>query len=240
MEIMFTSNKGFEEFFEGIAKLTDSIALQFKEDGLEVSMITPSHVMFVSAVFEKDFFDPYTIPEPAEVYLDVEEFARILGRCKSKGEMIRIIFDESVVTIKCVNSGKVFRTTQIEENPIPSLPVLEFDVDYQIEPSEIDDFVKDLDTVGSASFSFITDDYRLSVVSRDTLSSEYNKCLGVCDSSINLKANFSLERMQDVLLFKKMSKDAILHLKDEHPMKLDFVNFDFKVDCIVAPMLDQE
>lgn len=240
MEIMFTSNKGFEEFFEGVAKLTDDITLQFMEDGLHVNMITPSHVMFVSAVFEKDFFDPYNIPEPAEVYVDAEEFAKILGRCKSKGEMIRIIFDDGKVTVKCVNSGKVFKTTQISENPTPCLPTLDFDVDYQIEPSEIDDFVKDLDITGSASFSFVTDDYRLSVVSRDTLSSEYNKCLGTCDSSTNLKANFSLEIMRDVLLFKKLSKDAILHLKNEHPMKLDFVNFDFKVDCIVAPMLDQE
>ncbi len=158
-----------------ISNLIDEVNFEFKEDGIEMKAMDPSHVALADFQLSSDAFDVYEIEEPLKLGVDLAEMDKIMSRAKKSDEFI-LEFNEDENRLKLEFRGASTRRfslpiLEIEEEELPE-PDLDFTAEAKVTAGAISGGLKDAALVGDNVRFELSEDKFVMKIESDTGSAE--------------------------------------------------------------------
>ncbi len=233
-----------------ISNLIEEVDLEFKEDGVEMRAMDPSHVALVDFRLPKEVFEEYDVEESRKLGIDLEEMDKVMSRASKNDEFI-LKFDEEGGRLKLRFEGDSTRRfslplLDLKEEELPQ-PDLDFTASVKVSAGAVSDGLKDSELVGDNIRVNISGDTFLMGTESDTGSAEMelskgDESLKEIDVDETSEAMYNIEYLQDMIKAAS-SKDVIeINHGTELPIQIIFpiANEKGRLEFLLAPRIEAE
>lgn len=234
----------FKIFFDVVYDITEYVELQLFEDYMVCSILDKAHTRFMSANFSKNFFASYEVEDATSVTLFSEDLHKII-KSVSKIDNVVLMTNEEYLICKIESdngNSRVFEfvlPSEFIESPHP--PSIPLSISLKVDVGILKQSVKDLKTLNSGEVQFNVIDNNFSVTSGSEIHGKYSSSLPLEESfEENSVSNFSLEYIEQLLKFEKLSKVVELKLGNDFPLIYSFKNDDIEIKGLIAPRLEEK
>lgn len=236
----------FKVFFDVVYDITDLIELQLFQSHMVCSILDKAHTRFMSVEFKNDFFAVYDVDDVESVTLFAEDMHKII---KSVNKIDTVILETNddylVCKIESQNgNSRIFEfvlPAEYIESPQP--PSISLPVRFSIMISDLKQGVKDLGVVGSSEIVFTANTGLLSITAGTEVSANYSSNISI-DATLDypLSSRFSVEYIEQLLKFDKISKNVEIELGSDNPLVYTFDDeiMGVKVSGLIAPRIEVE
>lgn len=243
MQVTMFDTLPFVSFIDMIMDESKTVELIFTQQELKISLLNNSHVCFYEAVFKKDFFDYYKINDVESIMVDTADLHKIL-KTASKDEM-EMESDGSHLILKLESDNgnrRIFELPLIDEEHTSSPPPeIDYNLDFQVDISKLNQCVFDLDkVVGTDRFKLVVNEDGVCVTTPEDVMTNY-KC--ILDESITGSSGVSVNTayIGKLSRLKKMNKTVELKIGDNYPLSwnMSSVMDDVVVKGLIAPIIEE-
>lgn len=227
-----------KNIFSNINMIIDEIVVECTDDGLNFTGIDRAHVCFFEGIISKDLFDFYEIDKGLLLYIDLEEFVKVLKRGKNKDNLV-FKADEEQYIISYVNKNtRKFSITQLSDvMDSKKPPVLNYGTKFEFEYDFMKDTLKDADLY-SDRLCFIREDDILTL-SCDGNSGNYSNEFHLDESiSESFSSVYSVSWLLKIFDTKLSSENIIINMGQDFPMLIEMCVENVKMNYLLAPILD--
>ena len=234
----------FKVFFDVVYDITEFVELQLFEDHMICSILDKAHTRFMSAKFDKDFFAVYEVEEVETVTLFSEDLHKII-KSASKIDNVILMTNENYLICKMEsNNGnsRVFEfvlPSEFIESPHP--PSIPLPISLNLDVGILKQGVKDLKTLGSGEVQLNVVNGEFSITSGNEIHTNYSSNVKVEESfDVDSVSRFSLEYIEQLLKFEKLSKVVELKFGGDMPLLYSLKNDNIEVKGLIAPRVEVE
>ncbi len=227
-----------KNIFSNINKIIDEIIVECTYDGLNFIGIDRGHVCYFEGIISKDLFDYYELEKGMLLYIDLEEFVRVLKRGKNKDNLVFEADDEQyIVYFKNKNTRK-FSITQLNDvMNSRKPPVLDYSTKFNFEYDSLKDTLKDAELYSDRLAIIREDD--VVVFSCDGNSGNYNNEFYL-EENINdsFSSVYSVSWLLKIFDTKLSSEDIVINMGQDFPILIEMSVDNVKMKYLLAPILD--
>ena len=245
MEVEFKQGQGIEQYLEALIGDVEFVWLDFEEDGLISNCINKAHTLVFRLECTPSFFDKYSIDNNDlynHIFVDVNEFAKILKRAK-KNETIHLSCFDNCLNIKFIESDRHIEHTLSSDNyedkmPFPQIPGYDYKLKYSLK--DMSDIVKDLEVIKATTIVFSDCGKSIEICNEsDSVWNSYCKTIDI-DKEVfdSFRIGFNLDLFSKTLKFNKINDEVVFELKDEMPIKIGYEGDNIDLKCILAPLIE--
>lgn len=228
-----------KNIFSNINKIIDEIVVECTDDGLNFIGIDRGHVCFFEGVISKDLFDYYELEKGMLLYIDLEEFVRVLKRGKNKDSLVFEADDEQyIVYFKNKNTRK-FSITQLSDvMNSRKPPVLDYGTKFSFEYDSLKDTLKDAELYSDRLTIIREDD--VVVFSCEGNSGNYSNEFYLDENVVEgFSSTYSVSWLLKIFDTKLSSEDIVINMGQDFPMLIEMSDVDnVKMSYLLAPILD--
>lgn len=241
-KLELTNNNIFKTIFESVANIIDEVTLIADNDGLRMRALDKSHITFISLDLDSELFDEYQCDVPEKINIDVDQFAKILKKCKSS-DILRLNVDEgNLIVIFEGDASRKFNIRLIDieyESPVP--PMIDHPINLTIPSELLRETLNDL-TLFSDKLIFTVDPDYLKIHAEGMKGNAEIKYIHGCNVQETSQSIFSNEKLKDIMKASKFSKTCTLNLGNNLPLKITFEleTGDGQLSYLLAPRLAEE
>jgi len=240
-KLELTDHKTLKSAFESIHKIVDEIVLSADSETLYLRALTRDHIMFVTMELNKTFFDEYQCDEPEQMFLDANEFYKMLKKAKSD-DILELTINESGVNIILKGKGtRRFNLTFLDfsyDNPVP--PKIECPCNIRISSSLLKEYIDNMSDFSDRLIFQVDQDYFKILTDGQIGTAEIEYMHG---ENINesVSSQFSIPKLQDMLKSSKFSEECQVNIGNDMPLvlRLDLVTGDGYLEYLLAPRIDE-
>ena len=234
----------FKIFFDVVYDITEFIELQLFEDYMTCSILDKAHTRFMSANFSKDFFASYEIDDVESVTLFSEDLHKII-KSASKIDNVVLMTNENYLICKLESgngNSRIFEfvlPSEFIESPHP--PSIPFPIKLTLDIGVLKQGVKDLKTLDSGEVQFNVVNGNFSITSGNEIHANYSSNVAV-DGTFDMDSvsRYSLEYIEQLLKFEKLSKMVDLKMGTDFPLVYSFKNNGVEIMGLIAPRIEVE
>ena len=235
----------FKIFFEVVYDITDLIELQLFKTHMTCSILDKAHTRFMNVEFKKDFFAVYEVEDAESVTLFAEDMHKII---KSVKRIDSVILETNENYLICKIKSKSGNSRVFEfvlpadyiESPKP--PSLSLPVKVKIDLSDLKQGVKDLGIVGSSEITFTVNGELLNITAGTEVSTNYALTIMVDEVDGMYSSRFSLEYIEQLLDFNKISNMIELEMGSDNPLVYSVSDeiMGVNISGLIAPRIEVE
>lgn len=232
----------FKIFFDVVYDITDLIEFQLFDDHITCSILDKAHTRFMSVTFNSEFFSLYEKGDDESVTLFADDLHKII---KSASKLDNVFLETNDTYLVCKlesNNGnsRIFEfvlPSEYIESPQP--PSMELPVMFDLELQTLKQSINDLKIIGSNEIMFQTSPDTLSISSGMEVTTNYVSTISI-PTEESISARYSLEYLEQLLKFNKISKTGFFQLGDNYPLLYSFKDeiMGVEVTGMIAPRLE--
>ena len=247
MQIVVDNIEQFATFFNVVYDMSSELLeLQLFQDRMVCSLLDRTKTRFFHVVYDADFFDVYDIDDVSSVVVFVEDLHKLLKSVNKKDVLFLEVNDPYLVAkIESVNgNSRIFEfvlPTDFMESPVP--PHADFPVKFEVGVGDLETSVKDIGVIGSDLFTFNVGDDNLTITTSTEIATKYANIIPISLENLeNVSASFTLDYVEQMLKFKKISKTVELKIGQDLPIFYEFNDeiMGVKVIGMIAPRISEE
>lgn len=237
MRMMINEVDVFKSAFRNVALLADSVDFVFDEnEGLGISMLDHSHIVYYSCRFLPTFFTDYEYVGQDTYTLDATELNKVLKKCRGDG--LEMIFDEEC-TIR--NGSKTFTLglLDVDDNRTPIPPSISYTYRIEVPMNFLKESIKDCEMYGHF-ISFGTSDYTFKLFS-DGMMGKYSNEYTSSKELMATESKYNTEKISMIMGADKVSDLITIMGGNDMPLMLEITNpaEDVIVKGLVAPVIGE-
>ena len=244
MKLEIDNFEQFKIFFDIVYDITEFIELQLFDDYLNCSILDKGHTRYMNVNFSKEFFKAYEVDSEESVILFSEDFHKII-KASNKNDNVVLKTNENYLVCEMESSNgnsRVFEfvlPSDFVQSPQP--PSLMLPVSVNIDISILKQGIKDLKILNSGEVQFNVVDDKFSITSGNEINGNYSSSIDLEEScGESSVSRFSLEYIEQLLKFEKLSKVVELKLGSDLPLLYSFEDDDMRVNGLIAPRVELE
>ena len=234
----------FKVFFDVIYEITDLIELQLFKTHMVCSILDKAHTRFMTVTFKSDFFAVYEIDDAESVTLFAEDLHKIIKSATKIDNVILQTNDNYLICKFESNNGnsRVFEfvlPADYIESPQP--PSLSLPITFNLNMNDLKQGIKDLKIVGSSVLQFNISENLVSLSAGVETTAKYSSNIPAevdCDHSA--VSRFTIEYIEQLLKFEKVSKTAKFSVDSDMPLLYTFEDevMGIEVKGLIAPRIE--
>lgn len=232
----------FKIFFDVIYDITDLIEFQLFDDHVTCSILDKTKTRFMSVTYDEDFFAVYEKGDENSVVLFAEDLHKII---KSAGKINYVLFEtnENYFTCKFESTNgnsRVFEfVLPFEQIDSPQPPSINFSVMFELDLRDLKQSINDLKVIGSHEILFKTVGKTLNISAGVEVTTNYVSIINLPNSCEDKSSRYSLEYLEQLLKFNKISQRGLFKLGDDFPLVYSFKDEGMGVEVtgMIAPRL---
>jgi len=234
----------FKIFFDVVYDITEFVELQLFEDYMTCSILDKAHTRFMSANFSKDFFASYEVDGAESVTLFSEDLHKIIKSARKIDNVVLMTNEDYLVCKMESDNGNsrvfefVLPSEFIESPRPPSIPLpISLTMDVEI----LKQGVKDLKTLDSGEIQFNVVNGNFSITSGNEIQANYSSNADIEGTfDTDSVSRYSLEYIEQLLKFEKLSKVVELKTGDDYPLVYSFKTDGIEIKGLIAPRIEVE
>ena len=246
MRLVIDNFEQFKIFFDVVFDVTDLIELQLFESHMVCSILDKAHTRFMSVDYTADFFAYYEVYGAESVTIFADDMNKVI-KSANKIDTVTLETNENYLICKIESrngNSRVFEfVLPAETIQSPNPPSISLPVSFKLDLDDLKQGIKDLKIVGSSEIKFVACEDTLNILAGIEVSTNYCYNLSINnDVEDNISSRFSLEYIEQLLKFNKISKTVDLELGENHPLLYKFEDdvMGVKVNGMIAPRLEVE
>jgi len=244
--VVLQDGKLWKNCIETISSLITEGVFTFGSNGVRMMAMDPSQIAMVDLELLPGVFEEYDVKEEAPICVDLEEMKKRLASLRPN-DKLELSYSDNRLTLRMVGTSKTTFTMNTLEPRESSLkrPALQFSATVRLLADTLKDslskakIVADNVTLEADQESFqisatgSTGDVHIRIGRED-------EALIDIDVKENAKAIFPLNYLSDMAKASSISKTVTIHLKNDHPLELDFTLGEErgKLSFLLAPRLE--
>lgn len=221
---------------EAIGALSELFKLNFDEQGMECSLMDPSHTQFLQLKMPATAFELYEIDTPVKLCLELSDLKAAVNLDDGEGTVT--VEHDVNLDVSCIKfysefgerSVRLQREDHIHE---PRFPDILFDTTTKLETSKFVKAVKALDADGSIFTIDLNDEGMLLEVVSGQTNTKFN-IEGVTEGGA--KSTFSLDLFKQIV--KAFGDHATIKMSSDFPIRIDTKKQGCEMAFLVAPRTD--
>lgn len=242
MRIVCSDTGIFKSSFEAISKIVNEVQMEIDSKGVRVDAIDSSHVTFVHLDIDEYEFDVFDCDKPERIYFDSGEFLKYLKRV-NKDSILELSIDGPYLIIHSEGvTTKKFKLKLLDvENPVPSLPEIEYQISIEMPTKlfkeicgDIVDFSQKLkiknegNIIKFESFGAFVDS-EIEYIYQNDISESY--------SSV-----YDIYKIKDIMKADKFASNINISFGNDMPILFEMKNENEKqkLDFILAPRIEED
>jgi len=245
MILTLADAKYLKESISIISDLVKEATFNITNDGLELIAMDPATVAMVIFKLLPSSFVEYSIEQPMEIAINLDNFKQILRRAKTD-DIVSLSVNENTleITLKSKHSKK-FNLPIIElDNKEQKIPSLEFSTKIDIPSSMLSEAIEDSSIVSDA-VAFIAQPEGFSVKAEGDLSkAEINMAADEnlkVNSAATTRSKYSIDYLKKMISGSKLSETAQVEFAESYPLKLSYKVVDkVLLSFILAPRMEND
>lgn len=250
LKVRMETSEVWKNCVGAISNLIDEADFEFKEDGVEMRAMDPSHVALADFRLPSKAFEEYDVEKSRKLGIDLTEMDKIMSRAKKDDEFV-LEFNEEEGRLKLRFQGDSTRRfslplLELEEEEFPE-PDLDFTASVKVTAGVVSDGLKDTALVGENVRFKITDDKFLMGMESDTGSAEMELSEGAgglqeLDVEESSEAMYNIGYLDDMI--KAASSNDVIEINHstDIPIQMIFPIADGKgrLTFLLAPRIEAE
>jgi len=241
LKIELTNHGTLKSCFESISRIVDEITLVADSDGLHLSTLDKSHIIFITLDLKKTFFDMYQCDVPEKIAIDCTEFHKVLKKSKSS-DILELSLDEGYFNV--ILKGDATRKFSIPlidlhyEHAVP--PTLELPYTIKIPSGLLKEYIDDMDMYSEKLTFTLDEDYFIVSTEGQKGNAEIKYLHGENVRSV-VRSSFAVDKLQNILKANKFSEECEVNIGEDMPLQLvmNLVTNDGKLEYLLAPRLNE-
>lgn len=241
---------------QSIQKQIDEINIILTHDGLRISTIDKSHVIFYELEIPEVVFTQYNIPFPKNITeyvlgVPTKELITILGKAKRE-DTLEIIFKEkqNQLQIQLINyTTNVQKKYSVQvmalEEHIPTYPTIQRETTITLPSKEFKQYISDITTGATQRIQFQTIDNQLILKSLNEF--ETNEIIiPLEETQQHVKARYTYEYLVGMVQATGFSEDINISFGDDMPLEIEYNrpacidNQQSSFKIMLAPRIEEE
>lgn len=242
MKLELTNHNILKAAFESITNIVDEITMTADDEGLHLRSLDKSHITFITMDLKKELFDTYECEDKETFAIDCTEFTKMLKKGKPSDRLELELTSEELYIIFKGDATRTFKILFVDmeyDSPVP--PTIEHPCSVRIPSDLLKTYINDMEDFNE-SLTFIVDEDYLRIKSEGQMGAAEIEYLHGENITSVVRSNFSIPKLQDMLKASKFSKECILDIGEDMPLKLrmELVTGDGFIEYLLAPRLEQE
>lgn len=242
LKVELSDNKIMKNAFESISRIVDEATIIFDTEGMRLTTLDRSHITFISLDFKKTLFDEYQCTTPEHACIDVNEFMKVLKKCKSN-DILRLSVDEgNLIIIFDGDATRKFKLRLIDEEYEPQVPPkISHPCNIQIPIDVLADALNDMDLF-SERVQFMIDENYFIISADGAFGDAATKYLHGENILEVARSSFTIEKLKDIMKSSKFTNTVEIGLGNDIPLILTLTlpSKDGMLQYLIAPRIEQE
>jgi DNA polymerase III sliding clamp (beta) subunit (PCNA family) len=200
----------------------------------------------MSVRFNAEFFSLYEKGDDESVTLFAEDLHKII-KSVSKLDNVFLETNENYLVCKLESrngNSRIFEFVLPSEHiESPNPPSIDLPVICDLDLDDLKQSINDLKIIGSHEISFQTSPDALNITSGIEVTTNYISTIPILNSSDeSVASRFSLEYLEQLLKFNKISKSGTFQLGNNYPLLYSFKDeiMGVEVNGMIAPRMELE
>lgn len=233
----------FKIFFDVIYDITELIEIQLFTDHITCSILDKAKTRFMSVTYQDDFFAVYEKGDEDSVVLFVEDLHKII-KSVSKIDYVLLETNDNYLICKLESdngNSRVFEfvlPSEFIDSPQP--PSINFPASFELNLKDLKQSINDLKVIGSDEILFKTLDNTLNISAGIEVTANYVYVINLQDECVNVTSRYSINYLEQLLKFNKISKCGTFKIGDDYPIVYSFKDevMGVEVTGMIAPRLE--
>ena len=240
MKLILNDIKYLKEPIMIISELVNEATFKIDKDKIELIAMDPANVSMVIFKLLSSAFAEYSVKEPLEISLNLDNLKQVLRRANSDDIMTLELIDNRLKIELNSNSKRTFHLSLLNlEEKQQKIPDLKFPLKIETSTLLFDSAIEDMGIV-SDSVSLYADAERLSIESLGSLTSAKVDLLKDDQTSIEtkdkVKSKYSVEYLKKIIKGSKLADKVTLQFNKDYPLKASYkVTDKMLLEFILAP-----
>lgn len=248
MKLVLAEPRYFKDSISIISELVTEAKFKAGPGGLELVAMDPANVAMVVFKLLSSSFTQYSVTEPEEVAINLNNLKQILRRAKGDDMLTLETTEDNKLKIQLKsNTTRSFSIPTLDlEDKEQRVPELQFPLAIHTTSEILAEAIEDVSVVAE-SVTFLGDKEQLSVKAEGDLSKAFIEIKNdesttiKTDSADKLKAKYSLEYLKKMIAGGKLSDTVSLYFNTDYPLKLEYKVTDrLLLSFILAPRVDND
>ena len=234
----------FKIFFDAICDITEYIQLELFQTHMRCSILDKSHARFMEVEYQADFFSLYEVDDIESVTLYSEDVLKIIKSVNKIDTVILQTNDEYLICkVESKNgNSRVFEfVLPVESTESRQPPSLTLPIKFNLSIDDLRQGIKDLKILGTSEIKFIANEDKLIITAGTEITTNYSYTIPM-DYNISdvQSANYTLEYIEQLLRFVKISKEGTFEMGDNYPLLYTFEDdvMGVKIKGLIAPRIE--
>ena len=242
LKLELTNHNILKSAFESISTIVDEIVIIADKDALHLRALSKEHITFITMELQKTLFDSYQCDTPEKMFLDAEDFYKMLKKAKNN-DILEITADENEITITLKGDAtRKFKLQYIDfsyDNPQP--PLIDIPYHINIPSGLLKDYINDMTDFDDKLIFTVDHDYFRIIAEGQKGNAEIEYIHGE-NIRETVTSHFSIPKLQEILKANKFSKTCTLNIGNDMPLiiKYDLITGDGYLEYLLAPRLSEE
>lgn len=249
MQIIVDNIDQFKAFFDVIYDMaSDDVELQMHPNRMTCAMLDRTKTRFFNVDYESRFFDTYAVDDIESVTVSIEDIHNLL-KLTNKTDVLYLEIEDPYLIAKVESKNGNVRVFEFvlpsESITSPTPPHAEFPSIFEVDASVLKQSVKDIKLIGTDLFKLSINRDVLTLTSDNDASTKYANTVEVlCEKQSDdvLTAGFTLQYIEQMLKFDKISSTPTLKFGDNYPLFYIFKDeaMGVTVTGMIAPRISTE
>ena len=247
MKLVLAEPRYLKDSISIISELVHEGKFKINNDGIELIAMDPANVAMVVFKLLSSSFTQYSIEQPEEICLNLNQLKQILRRIKAD-DILTLEKDENKLKVHLKGAtSRSFSLPLIEvDEKEQKVPDLDFPIMIQTKSSVLTDSIEDVSIVAE-SVTLLGEKNKFSVKAEGDLSKAFiemtpDEQTNISTDSIDThKAKYSIEYLKKMMGGSKIAENVSIHFNTDYPLKLQYTEVDkLQLSFILAPRVDND
>lgn len=232
----FSKCELFSQLFQHVKLFTDHININFGEEGVFIQTMDSSHISIFELNLPKSWFDEYELNESTTIGIHSSILYKIL-HSRDKDHQLnlnmpssghdKLNLDFTSTNPKVFNRNYEISLMDIESDQL-QIPEIEYDAEFSLPSYNFAQLIDDFKMFGNTlEVKCSEENISLNATSQETGKMHVDIPIDdILSYAINedqtLKQSFSIDHLQNICSYHKISKEMEINLKAENPIKINY------------------
>jgi len=249
MKLTLTEPKLLKDPIAIISELVNEVTIKLDPDKIDIIAMDPANVAMIIFKLLSSSFVEYTVEQPTNMSLSLDNLNQILKRAKPSDTLI-LELDEENNKLKIQLKGSTTRTFHISlidlEDSEREVPDLEFPIKVEIPTSVFDEAVEDMSVISEAIL-LTAEPSKFIIQAESATNSAKVEIDKDSDTNITmtkedkLTAKYSVEYLKKIIKGSKLTDTLTLQFNQDYPLKTEYKLLDkLSFTVILAPRVSTD
>ena len=242
LKVELSDNKIMKTAFESISRIVDEATIIFDTEGMRLTTLDRSHITFISLEFKKTLFDEYECTTPEQAPVDVNEFMKVLKKCKSN-DILRLSVDEgNLIIIFDGDATRKFKLRLIDSEYEPQVPPkINHSCNIQVPIDVLVNALNDMD-IFSERLQFMVDENYLIISADGEFGDAATKYLHGENILEVARSSFTIKKLLDIMKSSKFTNTVEIGLGNDMPLVLTLTlpTHEGSIQYLLAPRIEEQ